>query len=337
LTEFFAGKVVLVTGGTGSIGEEIVAQLLKRDVRVIRVLSNDENSLFNTKMKFSDDRLRYLLGDVRDENRMKMAAREVDIVFHTAALKHVPLGEYNPFELVQTNVIGTQNAIAASLDENVKHFLLISSDKAVNPTSTLGASKLLCERLVIDGGAYVGRRETKFASIRFGNVIDSRGSVFELFQRQIQNLGPVTITNAQMTRFAFTAFRAVSHVLRAMEMMKGGEIFVPKMQALRVADLADVMIEELCTKYHLDRRQVRIQPTKPRPGEKSHEELMTSAEAQRSVEMGDMYVILPDTVELKGYEKYAPPEIRDYSSASAMPLMSREEILKLLRSLGLGS
>jgi UDP-N-acetylglucosamine 4,6-dehydratase len=333
MTDFFAKKRILVTGGTGSIGREIIAQLLKEDVGVVRVLSNDENSLFNMRMKFDDERLRFLLGDVRDDKRMKTSTREIDMVFHTAALKHVPIGEYNPFELVQTNVVGTQNLISATLEENVERFLLISSDKAVNPTSTMGASKLLCEKLVVDASAYVGNRRTRLASIRFGNVLDSRGSVLETFRSQIQRDKAVRVTDREMTRFAFSASQAVSCVLRAMMMMRGGEIFVPKMQALRVMDLATAMVEGLSPKLGMDAKQVKVLATKARPGEKIHEELMTKTESERAFELDDIYVIPPDTRNITGYEECPNAKIRDYSSGS-VPHMPKNQIARLLRSVG---
>lgn len=330
MDDFFDHKRVLVTGGTGSIGKEIAAQLLKHNVQAVRVLSNDENSLFNMRMDYQDDRLRFLLGDVRDYERMKMASREIDIVYHTAALKHVPIGEYNPFELVQTNVVGTQNVVSAALEEGVDRFLLISSDKAVNPTSTLGASKLLCEKLVVSAAAYRGYRKTRFASMRFGNVLDSRGSVLEIFRRQMERLEPLTVTDPHMTRFAFAASQAVDFILRATAMTQGGEIFIPKMQALHVIDLAQAMIEALSPVLDLDPKQLGIQTTKVRPGEKIHEELMTSAEAQRAVELEDMYVVLPETLETGGYEGKHPPAVSEYSSGTATP-MSKSQIVDLLQ------
>lgn len=333
MRDFFAHKRVLVTGGTGSIGREIVAQLLRHRVEVVRVLSNDENGLFNMQMEFDDERLRYLLGDVRDDKRIRMATREIDLVFHAAALKHIPVGEYNPFELVQTNVMGTQNAVSAALDEEVERFLLISSDKAVNPTSTLGASKLLCEKLVVDAVAYRGYRRTRFACIRFGNVLDSRGSVLETFRRQIECAGPVTVTDPDMTRFAFGALEAVSCVLRAMVMMHGGEIFVPKMKAIRVVDLAHTMIEALSPIYGVDPARVGIRTTKVRPGEKMHEELMTSSETKRCFELEDMYVILPDTFDVRGYEGERRPDVEEYTSKALAP-MSKNQIVDLLKHLG---
>jgi FlaA1/EpsC-like NDP-sugar epimerase len=336
LNDFFADKRVLVTGGTGSIGAEIVTQLLEHGVQVVRVLSNDENSLFNMRAQLDDERLRYLLGDVRDEKRMRIASRDVELVFHAAALKHVPIGEYNPFELVQTNVIGTQNAISAALDENVERFLLIGTDKAVNPTSVLGASKLLCEKLVVDASAYRGNRRTRFASIRFGNVLNSRGSVLEVFQDQIRRGGPVTVTDREMTRFAISASQAVSCVLQAMATMLGGEIFVPKMQALRVMDLAETLVKELSPKYGLDPRKIAIETTKARPGEKTHEELMTDRELERCSELEDMYVVVPETFDLGGYGGYERPEMSEYAS-NAVSLMSKKDVTDLLKGLkGIG-
>ena len=332
LSDFFRGKRVLVTGGTGSIGREIVTQILRHGVQVVRVLSNDENSLYDMRSEVDDKRLRYLLGDVRDDKRMRLANHDIDLVFHAAALKHVPIGEYNPFELVQTNVIGTQNAISAALDENVERFLLIGTDKAVSPTSVLGASKLLCEKLVVDACAYRGNRRTRFAGIRFGNVLDSRGNVLETFRRQMEHANVITVTHPDMTRFSFTASQAVSCVLQAMTMMQGGEIFVPKMQALRVVDLAEAFIGQLSPRYGLGPRQIRIEMTKARPGEKIHEELMTRREAERCFELHDMYVIVPEIFDLRGYRRYRRPEVQEYAS-NAVPPMSKTQVADLLKRL----
>ena len=181
----FKGKKILTTGGTGSIGSEVVKQLLQFEPTSIRILTNDENSIFETRMKLgSKPPLTFLMGDVRDKDRIKLAIRDVDIVFHTAAMKHIDICEQNPFDAIQTNVVGTSNLLEAALLENISKFIFISTDKSTTPTSTLGASKLLAERLVLDANSYRGRGKTVFNVVRIGNVIGSRGSVFQIFSER---------------------------------------------------------------------------------------------------------------------------------------------------------
>src|SRR3989338_9419515 len=198
----FKGKKILVTGGTGSVGTGIVEQLLKYKPNNIRILSNDENSIFELKSKFGNQKnITYMIGDVRDLDRIKLAIRDIDIVFHAAAMKHIDICEQNPFDAVKTNVIGTSNVIEAALLENVSKFIFISTDKATNPSSTLGASKLLAERITQDAGYYRGLGKTVFSIVRFGNVLGSRGSVFQIFYHQLKNEESLTVTDPKMTRF----------------------------------------------------------------------------------------------------------------------------------------
>ena len=331
----YTGKKVLVTGGTGSIGRQLTVQLLESGAEVVRVLSNDENGLFDMQLQFEDDRIRYLLGDVRDHERMKTAAKDIDFVFHAAALKHVPIGEYNPFEVVMTNVIGTKSVIDASLENNVQGFLLISTDKAVNPVSTLGASKLLCEKLVVDAAAYIGPRRTKFNCVRFGNVLQTRGSVTEVFTRQVARGGPVTLTDPEMTRFALDQKTAVARVLKASESTEGGEILVIKMRSLRIKDLAEVIIEEFAPLHGFKPSSIPMQVGGARPGEKVHEELMTDSEAANCVETDEFYVILPRTYERDTYRGLKRMAVRPYTSKDG-PLMTKEEIRQLLKLSAVG-
>ncbi len=284
----FENKTILVTGGNGTIGSEIVNQLLNYNPKTIRVLSNDENGLFNLQQQLSSKKnLRFLFGDVRDKDRMRMACKDVDVVFHTAALKHVPICEYNPFEAVRTNVIGTQNLIESALLEDVDRFIFISTDKAVNPTSTMGASKLLCEKLVVEASSYKGSRRTKFSCVRFGNVLGSRGSVTEVFKSQIASGNKVTITHPEMTRFVMLTSQAVGLVFKAAEKAKGGEIFILKMPSLKITDLAEVMIEAL--NGHTFKPTIEFVGL--RPGEKIHEELLTEFETRNCIELPEMFVI----------------------------------------------
>lgn len=332
----FKNKKILVTGGTGSIGSEIVKRLLKRDVNVVRIFSNDENTVFRMQQELQGSkRVRFLIGDVRDKERLRMAMKEIDVVYHAAALKHVPLCEYNPFEAIKTNVLGTQNIIDAALEENVKKVINISTDKAVNPVNTMGATKLLSERLIIDANFYKGRKKTVFSCVRFGNVSFSRGSVIPLFKKQIVNGEPVTLTDKNMTRFIMSISKAVELVFKATEMQIGGEVFIFKMPVMRLGDLAEVMIKELAPRHGHKPEEIKIKTIGPRPGEKLHEELMTDVESRNALETKEMFIVLPQ-VEVPGFkiEEVMYPgakkiQTKTYNSKEVSPL-SKSEIRRLL-------
>jgi len=293
LEETFRDKGILITGGTGSIGSELVKKVLEFNPKVIRVFSNDENAQFDLEQELKEyGNLRFLVGDVRDKERLKRATEDMDIVFHAAALKHVPSCEYNPFEAIKTNVIGTQNLLEVALDENVQKVITISTDKAANPVNVMGATKLLAERLTIAANYYKGLRRTVFSCVRFGNVLGSRGSVVQLFEKQIQNGGPVTVTDPDMMRFVMSRDRAIELMLKATQMAEGEEIFVFKMPALRVGSLAEVMIEKLAPKYGYDPKNIKIEIVGKRPSEKLYEELMTEDEATNAYETEDRFIIL---------------------------------------------
>jgi len=340
LAKFYEGKIVLVTGGAGSIGSEIVRKLLRFDVKAVRILDIDETRLFDLNQELQSNKIRLFIGDIRDKERLRRAVEDVDMIFHAAALKHVPLCEYNPFEAVKTNVLGTQNLIDVAIDANVEKFITISTDKAVNPVNVLGATKLLAERLTISANFYKGERKMAFSCVRFGNVLGTRGSVILLFRKQIWNGGPITITDPNMTRFMMNTSKAVELVLKAAEIAKGGEIFVLKMPALRIADLADVMIESLAQKYGYDPTEVKKKVVGRRAGEKLYEELMTEDEAENVYEDEEMFIILPQTADLISKLSYKPPknfrkaEKREYSSKN-VKLMSKEQIRSLLNELKL--
>lgn len=285
-----SGRTILVTGGTGSIGGEIVRQLLVTDVAQIRIYSRDEHKQHELQHELpKDKRLRFLIGDIRDKERMDFAFHGVDICFHTAALKHVPFCEYNPFEATKTNVIGTQNVIDLALKHNLEKVVAISTDKAVNPTSVLGTSKLMMEKLVTAANYLIGDRRTRFASVRFGNVLSSRGSVLPIWIKQIESGKPITITDKRATRFFMEIPEAVDLVFRAMEVMQGGEIFVLKMKRkFKIVDFAKSV-----AKKHAPEKKVPIEFIGLRPGEKLHEELLTSDESKVALEMKGMFIILP--------------------------------------------
>lgn len=334
MINIFQGKSILVTGGTGSIGSETVRRILPYEPKVVRVFSNDEDGQFNLQQQLQRyTNIRFLMGDVKDRERLKRAVEGIDFVFHAAALKHVPLCEYNPFEAVKTNVMGTQNVIEVAMDEEVDKVITISTDKAVNPVNVMGSTKLLAERLTISANYYKGARRTAFSCVRFGNVLDSRGSVVPLFKEQIMAGGPVTITDPDMTRFAMSIPEAVDLILKAATMARGGEVFIFKMPALCIGDLAEVMIEELAPQYGYSPGGIKIEITGKRAGEKNYEELMTEVEATKAGETEDMFIILPQ-IEGEREAKVAP--VTGYTSKGG-DLLTKEEIKRMLTDIGLTS
>jgi UDP-N-acetylglucosamine 4,6-dehydratase len=278
-----SGKTILLTGGTGSFGTAFVERMLAdHDDVTIRVYSRDELKQSEMKARFGDGQIRYMLGDIRNRARMARACQGVDIIVHAAAMKQVPACEYNPFEAVQTNVLGAQHVVDCAIDAGVKQVVALSTDKAVNPVNLYGATKLCEEKIIVQGNAYAAAFDTRLSCVRYGNVVGSRGSVVPLFREQAKT-GKLTITDERMTRFWITLPEAVDLVLFAMEHAKGGEIFIPKIPSTRVTDLAEAMAPGVPTDV------IGI-----RPGEKLHEVLLTDDEARHAVETEDNYVILPE-------------------------------------------
>ena len=291
LSREFKGKNILITGGTGSIGMGLAKQLAKYNPKEIRIFSNDENSIFEAKENLGANHIyKLMVGDVRDKDRLNLAIRNVDIVFHTAAMKHIAICEDNPFDAVKTNVVGTSNILEASIIEEVEKFVFISTDKATNPTSTLGGSKLLAERLTLDAGTYAGKGKTKFAIVRFGNVLGSRGSVFQIFQNQIKMKKPLTVTDKRMTRFIMSISEAASMILKVTKILKDGEIYILKMPSIRIEDLAKGMLHVYGSRFPDYRNTSSLKITKPR-GERFHELLITNEEMPFCHDIGDMYKI----------------------------------------------
>ena len=330
----FKEKGILITGGTGSIGSELMRKLLEYNPKVIRIFSNDENAQFYLEQELKEyDNLRFLVGDVRDKERLKRATEDIEIVFHAAALKHVPSCEYSPFEAIKTNVIGTQNLLEVAMDEEVEKVITISTDKAVNPANVMGATKLLAERLTIAANYYKGSRRTVFSCVRFGNVLGSRGSVVQLFEKQIQNGGPVTVTDPDMMRFVMSMDRAIELLLEAAQMAKGEEIFIFKMPALHIRRLADVMIQKLAPKYGYEPKDVETKIIGKRKGEKLYEVLMTEDEAMNAYETEDMLVVLPQTpiipAQREGLERIA---FKRYTAKDTSEL-TKKEIEDLLETI----
>ena len=336
----YKNATILVTGGTGSIGSEIVRQLLKFNPKAIRVYSRDDTKQFYLEHELyaHREKLRFLIGDVRDRIRLKRAMKDVDYVFSSSALKHVPSCERNPFEAVKTNIIGTQNVIETAIECDVKKVIVISTDKATNPLSAMGVSKLMAERLVSAVPFFKGKSQTQVCAVRFGNVMNSRGSVIPLWLKQLKNNQPITITDPEMRRYSLTIQQAVKLVFKAVELSYGGEIFVLKMPIYRVQDLAEVVLELYSKKFPDETFSTRTIGI--RPGEKIHESLMTYEESENAMENEEMFIILPNIMlsweeEERTYitSFRSLPSPKEYSTRGEK-LMTKEEIKKQLKEVG---
>lgn len=318
-------KSVLITGGTGSFGQKFIEiALSKFKPEKVIVLSRDELKQYEMQQKFGNDsRLRFFLGDVRDRDRLYRAFKDVDIVIHAAALKQIPAAEYNPFEVIKTNIIGAQNIIEAAIDCGVKKVIALSTDKAANPINLYGATKLCSDKLFVAGNSYTGVQDTNFSVVRYGNVVGSRGSVIPYFLNQRCN-GKLSITDPRMTRFWITLEQGVYFVLQSLERMSRGEVFVPKLPSMKVTDLANAMAPEC------EHEIVGI-----RPGEKLHEVMITEEDARRSLEYDNHYVIVP---QFGWWDKNnhnhgkSLPEGFVYSSDRNDWWLTKEELLKLVHS-----
>lgn len=342
----FKNKNILVTGGTGSIGLEIVKQLMRCQPKVIRILARHEDRHHQMMQELdfensprNNDLLRFIVGDVRDKERLRLAMEDIDIVFHAAALKHVPMCEYNPFEAVKTNILGTQNVIDLARELDVEKVIAISTDKVVDPTGVLGASKLMGEKLVLATFYYQGNRRTKFACVRFGNVLGSRGSILPVVKKQILENGTVTLTDPEMTRFAMTVPQAVNLVLRAARLTQGQEVFVLKMPAFRVEDLVRAAIQSYAPLVNKKPSDIKLKVIGKRNGEKRHEKLLAEHELEHALEIKDLYVLTPFE-KLKGfkYRKYyakavkVSEEDKRFSSKYA-PRLSYSELISLIKKI----
>ncbi|MGE7944143.1 UDP-N-acetylglucosamine 4,6-dehydratase (inverting) [Lysinibacillus xylanilyticus] len=319
-------KTVLVTGGTGSFGKKIIQKALKLGVKKIIVFSRDELKQYEMKQEFQDERIRFFIGDVRDKDRLYRAFDGVDIVIHAAAMKHVDACEYNPFEAVKTNIHGAQNIIEAAIDRGVEKVIALSTDKACSPVNLYGATKLASDKLFVAANAYVGEKKTRFAVVRYGNVVGSRGSVVPFFKK-IKDTGKLPITDERMTRFWITLDQGVQFVLDNLERMHGGEIFVPKIPSMKVTDLAKAIAPEC-----------EIEIIGIRPGEKLHEAMIMEDDARHTVEFDTYYVIQPELA-LWSFEKLEGGQPLSngfsYTSDNNKEWLTIEELKKLIEGVGI--
>ena len=327
--ELIEDKVVLITGGTGTIGGALVRHLLQHKPRVIRIFSRDENKQYFMKNDLQDSQpLRFFIGDVRDQERLERAMIDVDLVFHLAALKHVESCEYNPFEAIQTNILGTQNIINVALRHNVERVVFSSTDKAVNPANAMGASKLMAEKLIVAANYYKGRQKTIFSSVRFGNVLGSSGSVVPTIIDRIRCARPIEVTHREMTRYIITLEDSLDLLIAALRLCDGGDILIRKMPIVLIIDLA----ESLLQMHGLPVNKDTLQIVGSRAGEKMFEELVTLEESTRAFDLGDYYRIRP---KIGGQEKAGDPEkpipVAAYTSDSGTRL-NIKEIQELLQS-----
>ena len=335
-SDFFAGKRVLVTGGGGSVGAELVAQLLARPVRQVRVLDNHETAIAQMIARFErEPRLEAFFCDIRDEHEINRTFSNVDVCFHAAALKHVSFCEQSPFSAVQTNIIGTQQVIRAALRNSLTHVVFTSSDKAVNPTNVMGTSKLMGERLFTAANFLSeGANRCMFASARFGNVAGSQGSVIPIFCEQIRMGADLTLTDRRMTRFMMTLGEAARLVIEAMPLAVGGEIFITKMPVFSIEMLARVMIRLIAPLFDRPAHTIRIRAIGPRMGEKLWEELNSDEEVRRTFDLGPYLVVLPALRQTEEY-RYATmplePVIKTYHSSNECPISEAEIERFLLR------
>ncbi|HNT60370.1 MAG TPA: UDP-N-acetylglucosamine 4,6-dehydratase (inverting) [Candidatus Bilamarchaeaceae archaeon] len=326
MSDVLENKVILLTGGTGSFGQKFAETVLeKHNPAALRIYSRGELKQVEMERNVTDERIRFFIGDVRDRKRLSRAMNRVDIVVHAAALKHVPVCEYNPIEAVRTNIDGAINIIDAAIDNGVEKVVALSTDKAVQPVNLYGATKLVAEKLFVQANSYVGGRKTRFSCVRYGNVIGSNGSVIPLFKEQAKK-GEITVTDEKMTRFWITLDGGVDLVLKALSIMKGGETFIPRIPSVKITDLADVVAPDA------KRKIVGI-----RPGEKLHEILVTSEEARHTKQVDGVYVIEPE-------HKYWDPSSHNggknlpkdfsYSSDNNDWWLKKEELKKLLQKEG---
>ena len=321
----FDRKKILITGGTGSLGKALTKKFLETNVEVIKIFSRDEWKQVQMQSELNDNRLRFLIGDVRDKERLYRALEGIDIVIHAAALKQVPVAEYNPFEAVKTNVNGTQNLIDVCLDRDIEIAIGIGTDKSVSPLNTYGATKLLMERLFISANYYKGTRKIKFVCVRYGNVLGSRGSIVPVILDQIKQGKKITITDPTMTRFTITMPQAFDLIFRAIQNCVGGEVFIPKLDAFSVGDIKNAILELM--KKDTEEERIPI-----RPGEKYHESLISKEELRNTFETDQDYIIFESQTQNFTYHipKLRKTNLKDEFSSDKVKLLTKEELKDIL-------
>jgi len=332
MNSFITNKRVLVTGACGTIGSELVRQLLEAyEVEELIGVDNNESELFFLEQRFSRHaNAKFFLADIRDPEKMSRLTAGTHLVFHTAAYKHVIMCERSPFEAVQTNILGVKNVIQAAMENGVEKVIFTSSDKAVNPTNVMGTSKLMGERLITAANSNMRGHNTILASTRFGNVLGSRGSVLPIFREQIKKGGPLTLTDSDMSRFVMSTKMAVQLVIDSASIVMGGEVFITKMPVIRIKDLAEVMIQELAPSYHRQPQDITIKMIGTKPGEKMYEELMSDEETRRAWELQRYFAVLPAFTSVYRKIVYHYDDIRSdtvtnpYHSANEDPLTKEE-------------
>lgn len=325
------GKNILITGGTGSFGKKFIKRVLEKyKPKKLVVYSRDELKQYEMAQVFNQKEMRYFIGDVRDKERLKRAMNDIDIVIHAAALKHVPIAEYNPFECIKTNIIGAQNVIECCIDTGVKNVIALSTDKAANPINLYGATKLASDKIFISANNFKGKKDIKFSVVRYGNVVGSRGSVVPYFKKLLkEGANELPITDDRMTRFWITLEQGVEFVLKSLDRAKGGEIFIPKIPSMKITDLAEALAPGIPTKI------IGI-----RPGEKLHEVMVPKDDAIRTYEFHDHFVIKP-TIQFQSAIDYTtnllneagvPVDLEfEYSSDKNDLWLSKEQLIKITK------
>ena len=322
----FKDKTILITGGTGSLGQALTKRLLKMGPQTIRIFSRNESKQIEMENEIKDDRLRFFIGDVRDLPRLTRAVEDVDFVFHAAALKHVPKIEYNPFEAIKTNILGSENIINACLINNVEKAVCISTDKAVSPLNIYGATKLLMEKLFVTANNYLNieKYHSKFFAVRYGNVLGSSGSVIPLFIKQIKSKQKISITDPKMTRFSITMNDALDFIFQATKLGTGSEIFVPKLRAYSLLDVKEALFELL---ENTGEEIIGI-----RPGEKINETLINSEEMRYSWEIDNMYMISNPEI-MKTYPSAKKIENMEIYSSDGVDKIPKDQLKQLIKNL----